>query len=212
MYPFFRTAKGKKVKKALTLGKGLKLHCQPSEWEVEGGKLSWKGFKRGVKKAFSKGNLKSAVRTGIKAAVKGAVSALPGGPIVGAIAGKYTDKLVDTIGDKTGGFGLRRRRKRAVAPTRHHGGGDFRLTDDSNVKVLETNFSNFINPKHPAFKPTLDAPDFSLPRSRNGRGVHPRFTSGGSFMASGGSFKTSGHGLTRPAHRPTTVPISPYPR
>ena len=165
-------AKHKRLQKAMLTGKGIKLQLEPEEWSVQGGKLSWKGFKR-----FYKKNVAPIVRSGLKKGLKAAAVAVPtmlgvpqAAPFTSFLANAAGDKAIDAIGDATGGFGARR-----PAPS----------------VVLESNYSNFLNHRHPAMRPGLPPlPDFSQPR----------------VIIRGGSFLAAGRGRNRSPLHPASNP------
>jgi len=98
----------KKIMKAHKAGKGHRLMMSPEEIEMSGGKLTWKGFKRGLKKGWDwyKKNLAPALGPLIQKGLKSGVSALSAvvpefAPFAGA-----ADSLVNKLGD-TGLYGDR---------------------------------------------------------------------------------------------------------
>ena len=105
----------KKIKRAHRAGKACRLCMSQAEIEASGGKITWKGFKRGLKQGwdFYKKSIKPIVgpliRKGLKAAVeKGvpAAAAYVGAPEL-ALAAPELSKAVEQIGDVSGAYGVK---------------------------------------------------------------------------------------------------------
>lgn len=108
-------SKAKKLHSAARRSKGCRVSMTQEECDMSGGKLSWKGFKRGLKKGWDvyqkdiKPIVSPLIRKGLKAAVeKGlpALAAAVGQPELAA-AVPALSKGVDAVGNATKAFGVK---------------------------------------------------------------------------------------------------------
>ena len=180
-----------KIKKMLTAKrnkKGMRLKMTPEEVEMNGhgifdfikkvahkvgsfvkndvapvAKSAYKGYQKYVKPVVG-----PAIRKGLAKALPVAVAAaatMLGQPELAipaaAFASKIATPLVDTVGNVSGAYGLKHKKR-------------FHLREDS---------ATMVHSRHPAMNPVLPLPDFSKPDHKHSGG---RLTRGGSFLASGG--------------------------
>lgn len=114
--------KAKKIMSATRRQKGARLALTPEECDMTGGKLSWKGFKRGVKKGwegykkYAKPIVSPLVKGAIKLAAKEApkLAAMAGAPELAPVAAALAPALEEAglaIGKVTGAYAVRRPRK-----------------------------------------------------------------------------------------------------
>lgn len=105
----------KKIKRAHRAGKACRMCMSQAEIEASGGRVTWKGFQRGLKRGwdFYKKHVRPIVgpliRKGLKEAVeKGlpAAAASLGAPELAMLTPEVS-KAVDQIGDATQGFGMK---------------------------------------------------------------------------------------------------------
>lgn len=110
-----------RIRRASRLGTGVRLSMSPEEIEASGGKLTWKGFKKGLKtgwnvyKKYVKPVLGPLIRAGIKAAAKAAPAAAAsvGAPELAPLA-PIAEEAVLNIGTETGAFGRKKTTKKSM--------------------------------------------------------------------------------------------------
>lgn len=152
-------AKAKKIMSAARRHKGARLALTQEECDMTGGKLTWKGFKRGLKKGwegykkYGKPIVSPLIQGAIKLAAKEApkLAALAGvpelAPVVGALA-PALEKSGLAIGKVTGAYSVRRPRKGMKKVS----GKGMRLTSGGAVMRKKTSCGREL----PASSPLID--------------------------------------------------------
>jgi len=214
-------AKYKKLHTAMNKGKGMRLTLGQDELgandvEMSGGKINWKKLGRQIRGGLKEAGkfyrkevrptvgpaleklTKKGLEVGTKAAVAGLAS-VTGQPALLAAA-PATSKFVSEKGTKaisklTGAYGVKKGKKKSSTPTS-------KITEAKSVQQaplpykvqLQDNYSNFLNPNHPAQNPRLAQPDNSLPRNQiYGNGL---FTGKGGYSEGGGGYSAGGGGYS----------------